>query len=117
MRQDEAGNNIGNNDRLRFGNIRIYSRIRGDCRLNDYHNENQHSKQYEQCYLDDSEAGNRRRKGQGMKQLVVMSAMIALGLFLFGLIAGKGDNSILASLGMAWEKNIEIRSFYPSEDL
>jgi len=52
-----------------------------------------------------------------MKQLVVMSAMIALGLFIFGLIAGKGDNSILASLETAWEKNIEMRSFYPGEDL
>lgn len=52
-----------------------------------------------------------------MKQLVVLGAMIALGLFIYGLIAGTGEDSILTGLGTAWEKNIETRSTYPGEDL
>lgn len=52
-----------------------------------------------------------------MKQMVVLGSMIALGLFLYGLIAGTGENSIIAGLEMAWEKNIETRSAYPGEGL
>lgn len=52
-----------------------------------------------------------------MKQLMVLGAMIALGLFMYGLIAGTGENSILSGLGMAWEKNIETRSVYHGEGL
>lgn len=50
-----------------------------------------------------------------MKQLVVLGAMIALGIFMYGLIAGTGDKSILTGLGTAWEKNIETRSSYTGE--
>jgi|GEM_PF-590910 len=54
-------------------------------------------------------------KGKGMKQLVVLGAMIALGLFMYGLIAGSDDKSILAGIETAWEKNIEARSSYTGE--
>ena len=48
-----------------------------------------------------------------MKQLIVMAAMIALGLFIYGVIAGPGDNSVMASLSDVWRQGISVRTYSP----
>lgn len=47
-----------------------------------------------------------------MKQLIVMVAMVALGLVLFGLIAGDED-SIKSQMKEAFEMEITMRTNYP----
>ncbi len=46
--------------------------------------------------------------GPVMKQLIVLAAMIMLGAFLFGLIAGK-DNSVYSTVRGVFEKQAEQR--------
>ncbi len=48
-----------------------------------------------------------------MKQLIVMAAMIALGLFIYGVIAGPGEDSLMASLSDVWRAGIEVRTYSP----
>jgi len=43
-----------------------------------------------------------------MKQFIVMTASLLLGLALFSLIVS-GDDSIYSSAGKAWEKESELR--------
>ncbi|MBQ1892058.1 MAG: hypothetical protein II164_06930 [Firmicutes bacterium] len=43
-----------------------------------------------------------------MKQLIVLAAMIMLGAFLFGLIAGK-ENSVYSTVRGVFEKQTEQR--------
>jgi hypothetical protein len=50
-----------------------------------------------------------------MKQFIVLTAMIALGVFIYGIIAGPGDNTIESGLEKSWEKSINIRSQYLQE--
>ena len=44
-----------------------------------------------------------------MKQFIVMSAMIALGVFIYNLIAGGGDSSIMSTLETSFRSQIELR--------
>ncbi len=48
-----------------------------------------------------------------MKQFIVLCAMIALGLFIYDIIAGQGDGSIMSSLGDVWRGNIGLRTYAP----
>lgn len=48
-----------------------------------------------------------------MKQLIVMAATIALGMFIFQLIAGDTEDSVLSVLKSVWEQEIAIRSGHP----
>lgn len=41
-----------------------------------------------------------------MKQLIVMSAMIMLGVFIYGLIAGDGEESLTNAIGKLWKSEI-----------
>lgn len=48
-----------------------------------------------------------------MKQYIVLVSMIALGIFIFNVIAGSGDGSIYESMCELWEKGAEIRTYTP----
>ncbi|MBQ8589571.1 MAG: hypothetical protein IJ486_03860 [Firmicutes bacterium] len=48
-----------------------------------------------------------------MKQLIVMTATIMLGICLFRLIAGPAEESILSSVGQLWQQEIEMRTAEP----
>lgn len=50
-----------------------------------------------------------------MKQFIVLVAMIALGVFIYAIIAGPGDNTIKSGLGQSWEECIKMRSNYVQE--
>lgn len=47
-----------------------------------------------------------------MKQFIVLCAMIALGIFLFGLVAG-GEDSLYGAVQDVWEREITVRSAFP----
>jgi hypothetical protein len=42
-----------------------------------------------------------------MKQYIVLMSMICLGVFLYGLISGDSDTSILSTLKSAWQYQAE----------
>jgi len=44
-----------------------------------------------------------------MKQFIIMSAMIMLGVFIFNLIAGSGDDSLLSVLEKLFRQEIAAR--------
>ncbi|MGI6732836.1 MAG: hypothetical protein ACOX4J_01490 [Anaerovoracaceae bacterium] len=48
-----------------------------------------------------------------MKQIIILSAMIALGIVLFRLISGTDDGSILGVMKGVWEQEIEMRTGLP----
>ncbi|MDX9888014.1 MAG: hypothetical protein RBS51_01995 [Anaerovoracaceae bacterium] len=50
-----------------------------------------------------------------MKQFIVLVAMIALGVFIYGIIAGPGENTIESCLERSWEDSIRIRSNFVQE--
>lgn len=50
-----------------------------------------------------------------MKQLIVLVAMIALGVFIYGIIVGPGENTIESGLERSWEESIKLRSNYLQE--
>ena len=45
-----------------------------------------------------------------MKQMIVMAATVALGVFLFRLIAGGQDDSLLGILQQAWQSELAVRT-------
>ena len=45
-----------------------------------------------------------------MKEFIVMSAMIMLGIFIFNMIAGSGDDSILTALSNFFRSEVETRA-------
>lgn len=45
-----------------------------------------------------------------MKQLLVMLASIMLGVTLFGLIAGSGDDSVYSLVKGVWQSEITMRT-------
>ena len=45
-----------------------------------------------------------------MKQFIVMSAMIVLGIFIYNLIAGDGENSILSAIEASFRNQIASRA-------
>ncbi len=47
-----------------------------------------------------------------MKQIIVLTAMVALGLALFNMIAGDGD-SVKSHMKDVFETEIEMRTNYP----
>ena len=48
-----------------------------------------------------------------MKQLIVMAAMIGLGLFIYGVICGPSDDSVMGSLRDLWRQGIAVRTYSP----
>ncbi|MDR1571629.1 MAG: hypothetical protein LBS32_03805 [Clostridiales Family XIII bacterium] len=48
-----------------------------------------------------------------MKQFIVLVSMTLLGVFIYGLIAGPGDDSMLASVKSAWSQEIDMRTRQP----
>lgn len=44
----------------------------------------------------------------GVKQIIIMAAMIALGIAIFRLIAGGDDSSVLSVMKGVWEQEIEM---------
>lgn len=47
-----------------------------------------------------------------MKQMIVLVSMIMLGIFIFELIAGNGDNTVMSALGELWEEGLDARNYY-----
>jgi hypothetical protein len=45
-----------------------------------------------------------------MKQIIIISAMILLGIFIYSLIAGDGDNSLINGLEKFWRAEIGHRA-------
>ena len=45
-----------------------------------------------------------------MKELIVLVASIMLGLFLFNLIAGEGDDSMYSVVKDVWNREIRVRT-------
>jgi hypothetical protein len=45
-----------------------------------------------------------------MKEFIVMSAMIGLGIFIFNMIAGGGDDSLLTALSNFFQSEIEAKA-------
>lgn len=48
-----------------------------------------------------------------MKQIIVMTAMIVLGIAIFSLIAGEDDSSIINVVKGVWEQEIQMRTNAP----
>ncbi|MBN7772061.1 hypothetical protein [Clostridium aminobutyricum] len=48
-----------------------------------------------------------------MKQYVVLSSLIVLGLFIYNIIAGNDGDSILHSLQQVWTLNLDVRTYSP----
>ncbi len=47
-----------------------------------------------------------------MKQMIVMVSMITLGIFIFNLVAGPSDDSILNGIGKLWQAGLDARNYY-----
>jgi len=47
-----------------------------------------------------------------MKQLIVLFATITLGVFIYGLIAGDNDESVVNVLADMWQSGLQARSLY-----
>ena len=45
-----------------------------------------------------------------MKQVIVMTASILLGIFLFDLIAGPSEGSIDSQVGHLWQQQVTVRT-------
>lgn len=48
-----------------------------------------------------------------MKQMIVLAATVALGVYLFRLIAGEQDDSLLGILQHAWQSELAVRTTGP----
>jgi hypothetical protein len=48
-----------------------------------------------------------------MKQFIVLIAMMALGLAMYGMIAGPGEDSMLSSVKGIWADEIDLRTREP----
>lgn len=48
-----------------------------------------------------------------MKQYVVLISMIMLGIYIFNMIAGTGEESIYSSLQHVWQQGVTIRTYSP----
>lgn len=48
-----------------------------------------------------------------MKQFIVLAATVALGIFIYNVIAGPEPDSIMSTLSGLWVKGVEIRSYTP----
>lgn len=47
-----------------------------------------------------------------MKQMIVLAATIALGVFIYGLVAGDSPESILNIMSDMWKSGLLERSYY-----
>jgi hypothetical protein len=48
-----------------------------------------------------------------MKQLIVLTAMIALGIAIFSMIAGSDDESLLGTMKSVWNQELQERTRLP----
>lgn len=53
--------------------------------------------------------------GIRLKQLIVLIASLILGIALFNLIAGPGDDSIYSSVRKVWQTEVEIKTLHGVE--
>jgi hypothetical protein len=53
------------------------------------------------------------KKELGMKQLIIMVAMVSLGLAIYGLILGDDEGSIMTVTKGIWQDEIDMRTGYP----
>lgn len=47
-----------------------------------------------------------------MKQMIVLISTIVLGVFIYQLVAGPGDDSIMSGLSALWQSGLDQRSLY-----
>ena len=48
-----------------------------------------------------------------MKQIIILFAMISLGIFIYGLLMGDGDNTVLHSVKNVWQQQIQQQKMFP----
>jgi hypothetical protein len=48
-----------------------------------------------------------------MKQFIILVAMLALGLAIYNMIAGPGEDSILSAMRGVWADEIDLRTREP----
>lgn len=48
-----------------------------------------------------------------MKQIIILFAMISLGIFIYGLLMGEGDDTVLHSVKHVWQEQIHQQKMYP----
>jgi hypothetical protein len=60
-----------------------------------------------------SNAKGARVRGNAMKQFIVLIAMLALGLAIYGMIAGPDEDSVLSTMKGVWADEIELRTREP----
>ncbi|MDR3294862.1 MAG: hypothetical protein LBT26_03385 [Clostridiales Family XIII bacterium] len=48
-----------------------------------------------------------------MKQFVILLTMVILGVAIYAMIAGPGDDSVLGSAKEVWRQEIDIRTRQP----
>ncbi len=48
-----------------------------------------------------------------MKQYIVLISMIILGIYIFNILAGNGEDSVYSSLQGAWQQGVVIRTYTP----
>lgn len=52
-----------------------------------------------------------------MKQFIILVAMIGLGVFIYGIIAGPGEDSLESCLAKSWQESIQVRSDFHQESI
>ena len=45
-----------------------------------------------------------------MKQLIILTASVILGIFLFGMVAGSSEDSMYSAAKRLWQREAEIRT-------
>lgn len=48
-----------------------------------------------------------------MKQFIVLCSTVILGITIFNMIAGPGDNSIVSTVSEVWQQGIQVRTESP----
>ena len=48
-----------------------------------------------------------------MKQFIVLCSTIILGITIFNMIAGPGDDTVMSTVSAVWQQGIEVRTDAP----
>lgn len=48
-----------------------------------------------------------------MKQFIVLCSTIILGIAIFNMIAGPGDDTVMSTVSEVWQQGIEVRTDTP----
>ena len=48
-----------------------------------------------------------------MKQIIILCSMILLGIFIYNLVSGEQDSSILSNIKTIWQSELNAQKVYP----